>query len=456
MKQNSIWSWLIILTIFAAGSCKKTDDTVTPTTTPALNCTSTAFTTSAFTSNGTAQSTTLTVGVSNATAGSATFAIASSSSDFTPATYTTTLTAGQTTVAIPLAFDGTSSATSETVTVTTSGYASGTCTAVATITSGTSSTTATAGTTVANVVAAANAFLATLSTTQQTTVQLALTKANAIKWSNLPGGVTIRNGLEFSTLTAAQLTAAKAVIQAAAGTTANEGYSEFSQINAADDVLGTTGGSGYSSGKYIIAFLGTPSATGTWMLQFGGHHYAQNITYSGGAVVSATPSHQGVEPRSWTSSGTTYAPLNQEHDAMIAMLASLSTAQLTSAKLSTTFSDVLLGPNKDGQFPATKQGLAVSTLTDVQKALVLAAIKPWTQDVDDATGTALLAIYANELNSTYIAYSGNITMEANADYARIDGPSVWVEFVCQSGVVIQNQIHYHTIFRDHTRDYNGL
>lgn len=324
-------------------------------------------------------------------------------------------------------------------------------------TTSTGSTTNVTGTGSASaVVAAANAFLATLTDAQKTTVQLSLTKANAIKWSNLPGGVSIRNGLEFSTLSAAQLTAAKAVIAAAAGTTPNEGYSEFSQIIAADDVLGTTAGGGYSSGKYIIAFLGTPSATGTWMLQFGGHHYAQNVTFSNGAIVSGTPSHQGVEPRSWTSGGTTFSPLNQEHDAMIAMLASLSTAQLATAKLSTTFSDVLLGPNKDGQFPTTKLGLAVSTLTAAQKALVLAAIKPWTQDLPDALGTALLAIYEKELDATYISYSGNPTMEANADYARIDGPSVWIEFVCQSGVVIRNDIHYHTIFRDHTRDYNGL
>ncbi len=308
----------------------------------------------------------------------------------------------------------------------------------------------------AKVACAADAFLATLTAAQKATVQLALTKANAIRWSNLPGGVSIRNGLEFSTLTATQLAAAKAVIAAAAGTTSNEGYDEFLQINAADDVLATKAGAGYSSGKYIIAFLGTPSATGTWMLQFGGHHYAQNITYNAGAVASATPSHQGVEPKSWTTGTTTYAPLNTEHDAMAAMLASLSAAQLASAKLSTTFSDVLLGPNKDGQFPATKLGLAVSTLSAAQKALVLAAIKPWTQDVDDATGAALLAIYEKELDATYIAYSGNATLANNADYARIDGPSVWVEFVCQSGVVYQNEIHYHTIYRDHTRDYNGL
>ena len=314
----------------------------------------------------------------------------------------------------------------------------------------------TATTTVAKVVCAVQAFQATLSAAQLATVQLDLTKANAIKWSNLPGGVSIRNGLEFSTLSATQLAAAKAVIAAASGTTADEGYSEFTQINAADDILNAKAGNGYGSDLYIIAFLGTPSTTGTWMLQFGGHHYAQNITYNAGAVVSATPSHQGIEPKTWTTSGTTYAPLKTEHDAMAAMLASLTTAQLASAKLSATFSDVSLGPNKDGQFPATKVGVAVSSLTDAQKLLVLAAMKPWTQDVDDATGSAMLKTYENELSGTYIAYSGNAALINHADYVRIDGPSVWVEFVCQSGVVYQNEIHYHSVYRDHTRDYNGL
>jgi Protein of unknown function (DUF3500) len=274
----------------------------------------------------------------------------------------------------------------------------------------------------------------------------------------LPGGVSIRNGLEFSTLNATQLAAAKAVIAAASGTTPDEGLNEFLQINLADDVLGTTAGSGYSSGKYIIAFLGTPSTTGTWMLQFGGHHYAQNIAYNAGTVAGTTPSHQGIEPKTWTSSDgkTVYAPLKTEQAAMATMLASLTAAQLTSAKLSTTFGDVLLGPNKDGQFPATKVGIACSTLTTAQKALVFAAMKPWTQDADDASGTALQAIYEKEIDNTYISFSGNSTLSANADYVRIDGPSVWIEFVCQTGVVYRNEIHYHAVYRDHTRDYAGL
>jgi uncharacterized protein (TIGR03437 family) len=71
-----------------------------------------------------------------------------------------------------------------------------------------------------------------------------------------------------------------------------------------------------------------------------------------------------------------------------------------------------------------------------------------------------MAIYQNELDSTYIAWTGNGTsgnpssfLNANTNYARIDGPSVWIEFACQSGVVFRNQIHYHTVWRDHLRDY---
>lgn len=468
MKDN-VLSGLMLLLISTIGfvaldACKQTTDPVTTSsaTVTGLTCGSTTFSTtaasgSAYTGtatvpyaggNGAVYTTQTSVASTGVTGLNATLQAGTLQSGAGNLTYTITgtpLSSG--TASFALSFGGQACSLSLPVSASTTTPGSGTATT-------TDCSTATSR--VARVTCAANAFLATLTTAQKTTVQLALTKANAIKWSNLPGGVSIRNGLEFSTLTATQLAAAKAVIAAAAGMTANEGNDEFLQINAADDVLGVTAGSGYSAGKYIIAFLGTPSETGTWMLQFGGHHYAQNITYNAGAVASTTPAHMGVEPKTWTTNGTTYAPLNQEQTAMAAMLASLSTAQLATAKLSTTFSDVLLGPNKDGQFPTTKQGLAVSTLTAAQKALVLAAIKPWAQDADDATGTALLAIYEKELDATYITFSGNAALTTNADYARIDGPSVWVEFVCQTGVVYRNEIHYHTIYRDHTRDYNGL
>jgi len=320
---------------------------------------------------------------------------------------------------------------------------------------------------VEKVVCLANAFLATLTSAQQSTVVLTLNLTNAKRWSNLPCGVSCRNGLAFSSLSSTQLAAAKAVIAAAAGTTSGEGYDEFITINTADDYLGTMA-SGYSSGNYIIAFLGTPSTTGKWMLQYGGHHYAANITYDAGVVTSITPSHQGVEPHgSFTYSGTTYAsPLASEESAMADMLASFTSTELASAKISGTFSDVLMVPGSTtNTFPTTKQGIKVSALSSAAQAKVLAAMAPWINDVDSASAAAFTTLYTNELADTYVCYasntggtSGNASsfFTTNTDYVRIDGPSVWIEFICQTGVVISSQIHYHSVYRDHTRDYIGL
>lgn len=322
---------------------------------------------------------------------------------------------------------------------------------------------------VAKVVCLAQTFLATLTTTQQSTVVLTLNLTNAKRWSNLPCALTCRNGLLFSSLTSAQLTAAKALIQAASGTTTGEGYDEFTQILTADDYLNANGGgSGYGSGNYIIAFLGTPSTTGKWMLQFGGHHYAQNITYDAGNVTSITPLHEGVEPKgTFTVNGTTYTgPIESEHNAMQDMLGSFTSTELASAKISTTFSDCLLIPGSTtSTFPTTKLGIQVSLLSTVAQAKVLAAMAPWINDLDATSAASFTTIYKNELASTYVTYASNTSAVAgtassflttNTDYVRIDGPSVWIEFICQTGVVITNQIHYHTVMRDHSRDYIGL
>ncbi|NOT60222.1 MAG: DUF3500 domain-containing protein [Acidobacteria bacterium] len=324
---------------------------------------------------------------------------------------------------------------------------------------------ANAATGVSEVVTKALAFKALLTTTQQATLEQTYTTTLARKWSNLPCGATCRNGIQFSTLTTAQLAAAVEVIKAAMGTVANEGSAEFDQTRLADAYLGVNGGgTNYSAGIYFMAFLNTPSATGGWMLQFGGHHYGANIAYNQGHVVAGTPMFEALEPLTFTTDGTTYSPLTQERDAVAAMLASLTATQLASAKLTTTFSDTTMTPGEsnggNGTFPTTKVGIAVSTLTAAQKLLVLAAMKPWVQDMDDTVAANILKIYESELDSTFIAWTGSGTagdastfLVSNTNYARIDGPSVWIEFACQTGVIFRNQIHYHTVWRDRNRDY---
>ncbi|MFF1681357.1 DUF3500 domain-containing protein [Streptomyces sp. NPDC058256] len=356
------------------------------------------------------------------------------------------------------------------------------------------------------VVSAANAFLNTLDADQQAEVLLELTEANATAWSNLPCGSTCRPGIELGSLSDTQLAAAVQLLKVATGTGKGSGYDQITQIIKADDVLasvqatssagtgpapsvtasstasadpsatavpsstatdaptgappsGGTGGGGsfgYGSGLYYMAFLGTPSADGTWQLHFGGHHLAVNLTYKKGKVAGASPFFIGVEPTSWTDDdGTTYTPLEEQRNGMLALTGNLSTEQLATAKLSGTYNDVLLGPGEDAQFPETKEGIKVSELSPKQKQLVLKAIHPWVANVDDATAKKLMKTYERELNETYVSYSGGTALDTQGDYVRIDGPGVWVEFVCQNGLVIQGKVHYHTVYRDHTRDYGS-
>jgi hypothetical protein len=473
MKKTLIYSGCCMLfALFILVACKKsstTDDTSTTTTSTAtvsaLTCGSAVVSSTATANIVYSGSATVPYTGGNAATYTAGTAIASTGVTGLTATLAAgTLASG--TGNLTYAISGTPTSTGTASFAITFGGQS--CSFAVTVNNATASTGCSTSSSIASkVVCLANEFLATLSTAQQASVVLTLNKSNAIRWSNLPCGLSCRNGLAFSSLTPAQLAAAKAVAAAAMGATTGEGYDEFSQIMAADDYLGTMSG-GYSSGNYIIAFLGTPTATGKWMLQFGGHHYAQNITYDNGAVVSMTPLHEGVEPKgTFTSGSTTYTgPIESEHSGMQNMLGSFSTAELAAAKLSGTFSDCLMVPGSTtNTFPATKQGIQVSTLSTAAQAKVLAAMMPWINDLDATSAAAFTTIYQNELANTYVSYASNTSgvagtpssfLTTNTDYVRIDGPSVWIEFICQTGVVIRNQIHYHTVMRDHTRDYLGL
>ena len=264
------------------------------------------------------------------------------------------------------------------------------------------------------VIDAANAFKATLSSTQATSCFLDYSLTNAAKWSNFPTGIYgNRVGIKLSALSAAQLTAAKNLLKFASGTGV-EGYAEIEGILAADDYLGANGGGAdYTAGNYYIALLGTPALTGTWELYFGGHHLAFANTYKNGAFVGGTPSFRSSEPyTSFQQNGGTYEPMAEEKNAFAAIYTGLTAAQRTTATLTGTFRDIILGPQKDWHFPTVKAGLKCSTLDAAQKALVLAGIRTYVADVDAANATAIMTKYTNELNDTYVGFSGSGNISA--------------------------------------------
>ncbi len=329
---------------------------------------------------------------------------------------------------------------------------------VTTALAATATTTTCTSTGVAQVVCLAEAFKATLSSTQLATTQLTYTKANAQKWSNLPAGLSARNGISLGALSATQLAAFRNLMVAVlALNTTNEGYDEMIGNLVADDYLNTIGGgSDYGAGNYYISFLGTPSATGLWAILFTGHHYTQPYTFNAGAVTGVTPAFRGTEPQAAVTAGSrTYQAFEQERVAFATMLTGLSSAEQTTAKLSGSYNDLVLGPGQDGKFPSAKSGIQVSALSSDKQALVLAAIKLYVNDMNASTAATILTKYTNELASTYVAYSGNTSMTASGDYVRIDGPSVWIEFSYQGGVIIRNTPHSHSVWRDRSGDYGG-
>ncbi|MCW3128310.1 MAG: hypothetical protein JWO03_3968, partial [Bacteroidetes bacterium] len=321
---------------------------------------------------------------------------------------------------------------------------------------------------VSDVVTKALAFKALLTTSQQSTLQLTYTTALARKWSNLPCGTSCRNGIQLGTnLSSAQYDAAMAIIQSALSSSSNNGSDEYHQMNLAEAYLHANGGgSGYDSTLRWMAFLNTPTDTGAWMLQFGGHHYAANIAFNHGHVVGATPFFMGLEPKTFTFNSVAYDPLGDEREAFRAMLASLSSSDLGTAQITgTSFSDCVMIPGETNggasSFPAIGAvGVSCGTLSTAQQNLVLAAIQLYTDDIDSSTGYTQMAVYTGEIAQTYISYVGSATqgsastfLVSQGDYVRISGPHVWIEFSCQGGVVIQGQIHYHTVWRDRTHDY---
>ena len=215
------------------------------------------------------------------------------------------------------------------------------------------------------------------------------------------------------------------------------------------------GGGGAMFGKdlYYFSFLGMPSETAPWILQFGGHHLALNITIIGERGL-LTPSLTGAQPALYASGGKTIRPLGQESDKAIALLNALDETQKKQAILNYRVGDLVLGPGQDGR-TIVPEGLKVSALNDKQRAMLLDVIGEWTGIVHDSAAAVRMAQMKADLSATWFAWSGPTTVQPGRNitaYYRIQGPHLIIEYAPQQmGGDPSN--HVHTIYRDPTNDY---
>ena len=193
------------------------------------------------------------------------------------------------------------------------------------------------------VVRAADSFLAILTPDQRQKVMYAFDDAaQRARWSNFPTGVVARGGIGLKQVTTAQQDAAMKLMATLRRPMGMQKVSEIRdddfKANGSKRGRGgrgprpqgpppggqsgpapfggrgpggpPTGGDLFGSDLYYIFFLGTPSTTAPWMLQFGGHHLALNITIDGDKGV-LTPTLTGAQPATFTLNGKIVRPLGR-------------------------------------------------------------------------------------------------------------------------------------------------
>jgi Protein of unknown function (DUF3500) len=330
----------------------------------------------------------------------------------------------------------------------------------------------------ARVVQAAEAFLGTLTADQRQQVLYAFDdQTQRARWSNFPTGVVRRGGISLKQMSPAQRETA---MQLLATMLSPMGLQKVNEIRQADDDFKANGskrgprGNGgpppggpdasgrggkpalspddlFGSDLYYLSILGKPSTTRPWMLQFGGHHLALNLTIAGDQDV-LTPSLTGAQPAVFTLNGKTVRPLGRESDKALALLQSLSDAQRRRAVLGYTVADLVLGPGQDGK-TIIPDGLKASDMDAPQQALLLEVIGEWVGIMNASSAAMRMNQLKADLSETWFAWSGPVMGKAGDNitaYYRIQGPHLVIEYAPQSD---EPDNHVHTIYRDPTNDY---
>ncbi len=318
----------------------------------------------------------------------------------------------------------------------------------------------------AEVVAATEAFLATLDDPQREQASFEFDdELKESNWSNLPVPVVPRSGVALGDMTEEQRQAALAILEAALS---EEGYQKTVGIMVSDQVLANEVDDGelrFGIDRYLVTIFGTPSETEPWMLQFGGHHLALNLTVAGRDNI-LTPSFVGVQPSEYALEGAgdltafvpagvlptgTVRPMGEENDLAFELINALDPEQQEQALLDYEVTDLVLGAGEDGRV-LEPEGIPASEMTPDQQALLLNLVREWAGIANEGAAEERMSGIEDELDETYFAWSGPTT-NGEPIYYRITGPTLHIEFAHAQAPPPGGFLHVHTIYRDPTNDY---
>lgn len=310
----------------------------------------------------------------------------------------------------------------------------------------------------AQIVAAAEAFLGTLSAQQKKAVMFSFTDAEQRRrWSNFPDGTFPRAGVRWGQMNETQRTALFTLLGTVLSPT---GVKMMREQLEAEEILKNTPPPAqrralFGTDYYYVALLGTPSTTSPWMLQFTGHHLGLNATIVGPRL-TISPSMTGGEPLKFMGKdGKPVYIVAEEVTAATALLNSLSAEQRNKAIISSRAIELVLGPGHDGKV-LQPEGIPASELSATQKTQLLSLIEARLGIMNADSYAMTMEPIRSNLDATYFAWYGPTDVPGTA-YFRVTGPTLLLEFAPQRADAKFKDLtqHVHNMYRDATNEYGS-
>ncbi len=297
-----------------------------------------------------------------------------------------------------------------------------------------------------SMIAAADAFLASLAPEQRKKAVHAFDDDERENWHFVPRS---REGLPLKEMSGAQKDLAIALLRS--GLSAR-GAAKAEAIIALENVLRELeGGARHRDPSlYYVTIFGQPGPDAPWGWRFEGHHLSFNFTLPDADHIHFAPSFMGSNPAEVPHGPKKGLRILQEEDDLARTLVkSFDAAQRQIAVISTRAPRDIITGNDRKISPLSPAGLPAAQMTADQRAQLIVLVKiyvdRWRPDV---AAEAFAEIEEAGLDQIAFAWAGGFE-RGQANYYRIQGPTFLIEFDNT-----QNQAnHIHTTFRDFKNDF---
>jgi ABC-type transporter MlaC component len=296
--------------------------------------------------------------------------------------------------------------------------------------------------------AAANKFLASLTSEQKAKAQFEFKADERLNWHYIPKD---RLGLTLKEMSADQRQLAHALLLTGYS---EHGYTKATNIISLEPVLAEQEGPQRKiprdPGLYHLFIFGMPDAKGTWGWRFEGHHISANFTIVKGEFFGSTPSFFGSNPAEVRQGPRQGArALSGEEDRGRELIQSLDTEQRKTAIFATTAPKEILTEAKRRVQALDSVGISAAKMTREQRSRLTKLIEEYVRRVrPELAEEDLKKIKQAGVDKIQFAWAGG-TEKGDGHYYRVQGPTFLLEYDNTQN----NNNHIHAVWRDFANDF---